>query len=1436
MATQKHKRPPVVRRRARLARLDFAALEITGALLTPDMVVKIASFDAGDQSKDGYGIPLGLDLRDEIARYYRIGEALWSRSVATRAPAAHFVANLLKQCFGFDTLHSCPPSTIDGRAYPLGHSALGGRVPIVIAPAPANATGEPSRRPGVDESLAEFGDGSRRRSATLLVQEFLNASEPARWGLACDGVILRLMRDNASMTRPAWVEVNLGKIFSESLYADFSALWLLVHQSRFGAAGSPPGESALETWWTRGRDEGVAAREHLRNGVTEALKELGQGFLENPGNDHLRRALASGALSPQAYYEELLRLVYRMIFLFVAEDRLLLHSPDSTAAARELYAQGYAMGRLRERSMRRTAWDRHQDAWEGVKAAYRALACGEARLGLSSLGGLFASDQLQHLGEARLQNRRLLAAVWRLSWLRPAGGALTRVNWRDMQAEELGSVYESLLELIPRASADTRLFDFAPTAEARGSERKKTGSYYTPDSLVKLLLDTTLDPVLDAAEARNPDDPAAEILKLSIIDPACGSGHFLLGAARRAAGRIAKWRSPGAPSQAEFQHALREVISHCIYGVDRNPMAVELCRVALWIEGLEAGKPLTFLTSHIRVGDSLLGVFDFAMLRQGIPDEAYAALTGDDKDVAKAFQRWNAEGRDRDRDADSLAAELRPPNELIGQATAFFAMPEDTLEQVAQKRAAYEELHATDAWRRFERACNCYVSAYLVPKRTPVLNIQDDWPSPVALTEHVWAAIRGNGIPALVDQYAEAVQRHSKLFHWLLEFPDIFARGGFDVVIGNPPWERIKLQELEFFAARSPEIAEAPNKAERQKRIDALRGADSESPQGRLLISFEFAKRTAEAASKFARTSGRFPLTGTGDVNTYALFAELFDRLTAPAGRAGIIVPTGIATDSSTSAFFGSLVDRRRIASLTDFENREALFENVHRSYKFCILSMGAAEQASFAFFLAQVSELEDPERRFTLDAAQIARMNPNTKTAPVFRSRADAELTAKLYARAPVLIEERPDHADGDANPWGISFQTLFHMSGDSGHFRTQDQLDDEGWQRAGVNWERETEAGVERRVPLYEAKMIHHFDHRWATYAGGAVDDEDSARDCTLAEKQDPNFEPTARYWVPQQEVVLRAARVPSALKRAFRDEDPDRCLKALAEALAGYSIATEGRPPREELLHRVLGATHPWRTILKGIPEKILQSPETLAHGFEMQRYTPLSADDLLFLADGPEDALELTQALIERKQPRWLMGFRDICRSTDDRTVIAGVIPRAGVGHTAPLFYLQVPPQFAAISLGLWSSLSLDFVARLSIGGTHLTYSYLKQFAVLPPSAFDSVDSAFVTPRVLELTYTSHSMKAWAEDLGYLGAPFAWNEDRRALVRAELDAFFARKYGLSREELRYVLDPADVKGSSYPSETFRVLKNKEEARYGEYRTRRLVLEAWDRLENV
>ena len=846
------------RQSRRAARLDLAAIEIAGALLPPEIVTRAAAFDMPDQSDEGYGVLPGLKLRDEIARYYQIALACWERFSAIRdgniSAPKRFVLDLLTDCFGFANIAETGPVNLSERRFPIRHASHDGRVPIVIAPlAPAE-----SRKAGIDEAIALFGDETRRRSATQLLQEYLNADEDALWGIASDGCTLRLMRDNLSLTRPAWIEANLEKILTEGLFADFSALWLVIHASRFGAMDASPSDCPLERWRERGRIDGSAAKEKLRLGVKAALIELGAGFLENPANADLRDALQTGKLTRQAYYEELLRLVYRLIFLFAAEDRGLLHTPNAPDTARKAYRHGYSVSRLRERCTRNTSLDRHHDAWEGLRALFDALAKGETRLGLAALGGLFTPSNLTDLTRSRIANRRLLKAIWHLSWFRPDGQPMTRVNWRDMQTEELGSVYESLLELIPVVHLETRDFAFTVgDAANRGNERKTTGSYYTPDSLVQLLLTTTLDPVLDAAESRNPSDPASEILKLSIIDPACGSGHFLLAAARRAAARIARHRSAGAPSQEAFQHALREVVSNCIFGADRNPMAVELCKVALWIEALEPGKPLSFLDARIRCGDSLIGVFDYGMLRAGLPDEAFDPLTGDDKAVAKAYKAINKQQRDG-VGASGFIKELSAPASITDRAARVLAMPEDTLEEIEAKSRAWDRLLRDPGRLALKTACDMYVAAFLLPKIGDVPDPRHTATLPLPTTEAIWRTVRGGDVQSSVHAVCKEAAEANRVFHWPLEFPAVMARGGFDAVIGNPPWERIKLQEQEFFAARDAEIATAPNKAERDKLIKALKMADPGTPKARLSDEFEFAKRASRPPASSCARPGAF--------------------------------------------------------------------------------------------------------------------------------------------------------------------------------------------------------------------------------------------------------------------------------------------------------------------------------------------------------------------------------------------------------------------------------------------------------------------------------------------------------------------------------------------------------------------------------------------------
>ncbi len=230
----------------------------------------------------------------------------------------------------------------------------------------------------------------RSRSPTIALQDYLNEREEALWGLVTNGTHLRLLRDNASLTRPAHIEADLAQIFANEDAASFAALWLLIHRSRFGAVGTPATDCALERYRETGAREGEAARDRLAGQVEVALRVLGSGFLE--ANPDLARRLRSGELALTPWFNELLRLVYRLIFLMVAEDRGLLHPANARTGARRLYAEGYSLAALRAQCVRGATWDRYHDRYEGMKIVFRALAAGEAALGLPALGGLFAPE------------------------------------------------------------------------------------------------------------------------------------------------------------------------------------------------------------------------------------------------------------------------------------------------------------------------------------------------------------------------------------------------------------------------------------------------------------------------------------------------------------------------------------------------------------------------------------------------------------------------------------------------------------------------------------------------------------------------------------------------------------------------------------------------------------------------------------------------------------------------------------------------------------------------------------------------------------------------------------------------------------------------------------------------------------------------------------
>ncbi len=1294
-------------------RNPFTTIRTEGALLPVDLLQRIVAGDMtlGGLNPESYHLTGSEKLNEAINRAWnrllgawatfqtargRLGEGdpQTGGSAGTTLTRERWLMPLFQE-LGYGRLQAAKPVTLNGKEYRVSHAW--GDTPIHLVGCGVNLD---RRQPGVT--------GAAKSSPHSLVQESLNRNPDQLWGMLSNGLTLRVLRDNASLTRQAYLEFDLEAILTGEIYADFVVLWLFCHQSRVETKEGKPETCWLETWSKAAQDQGMRALDKLRDGVEQAITALGSGFLAHPGNTALKARLRSGELTREGYYRQLLRLVYRLIFLFAAEDRDLLLDPKASPSARERYLRYYSATPLRHLADN-SRGGRHPDLYATLRLVSVMLGgreltrTGPKGLGLPVLGSfLFSNEALPDLELANLENGALLSAVRGLAFILD-GNTRRAVDYRNLGTRELGSVYESLLELHPLINIDAGTFELITSA---GNERKTTGSYYTAEDLIKVLLDSALDPViLQVIQRAGPSIEAqiAALLALKICDPACGSGHFLIAAARRIARRLAQLRSGDEePSPETIRTALHEVIQRCVYGVDINPMSVELCKVNLWLESIEPGKPLSFLEAHIQCGNSLVGLgLKMQVNELEVPDEAFSPVTGDHRPTAALLKKRNKQEREGQESLFVTALKINEDLDrwLVERARALEAMPEDSAADVQAKAAAYLQVSESAEYRKKHQIADLWTAAFF-------WQIKESTGKALEITAPTNGQLRRlcNGSttqPGLLER-VEYIRLAHGFFHWPLEFAEVASQGGFDCILCNPPWERIKLQEEEFFASRDLQIATASNKATRQRLIDQLVKTNPALAQ-----AFDEAKHSAESVSRFVHESERFPLTSVGDVNTYAIFAENFQKLLSAFGMAGIVLPIGIATDDTTKAFFSDLMRRKNLVKLYGFENESFIFPGVHHAFKFCALTLSGkeikAEQADFTFFIRYFDQLRDKERHFEMSPGDLALINPNTQTCPVFRTRTDSELTKRIYARVPVLVEENLS-----INPWTVKFSTMFHMSNDSGLFQT---MPNEGFKS------------------LYEAKMIWQFDHRLGTYEGT---DRSSTHLLSpgTAEHNNPNFFVKSWYWVPTNEINKR------------------------------------------------LGD---WKR--------------------------------------------------------QWLLVFRDITNATNERTAIFAIIPRVGYGDQMLLFRDDsLSSSLIACLMANFNSLVFDYIARQKVGGTHLKKYMLFQLPVLPPSTYTYLDIEYITQHVLELVYTAFDLRSFAEDMSYHGQPFCWDEERRALIRAELDAYYARLYGLTRDELRYILDPQDVYGPDFPGETFRVLKDKEMRLYGEYRTRRLVLEAWDRLEGV
>jgi hypothetical protein len=658
------------------------------------------------------------------------------------------------------------------------------------------------------------------------------------------------------------------------------------------------------------------------------------------------------------------------------------------------------------------------------------------------------------------------------------------------------------------------------------------------------------------------------------------------------------------------------------------------------------------------------------------------------------------------------------------------------------------------------------------------------------------------------------------------------------VILSNPPWERIKLQEKEFFAARDARIALAANKAARARLINDLPRTNPE-----LHGQFVEALRAAAAAGSFMRHGGRFPLTGRGDINTYAVFAELCRELSNSRGRSGVVLPSGIAFADTTKYFFEDIVLKRSLVSLFSFFEIRKVFIATDSRDPFCLLTLRGDQHSSngaavFAFNAHTIEDIRKPEKRFTLTPKDISLLNPNTRTCPIFQSGRDAELTKAIYRRVPALWREAAE-GQPESNPWKISFKALFHMANDSYHFRPAKKLESEGYRLEGNIF-----TGPDGRyLPLYEAKMLHQYDHRWATY-----ETADEVRDVTPGEKRAPNFVVQPRYWVAEDVVDSAIPKYPEPLEAALQVGHRPSIQCVLSRWLAGYFLSRGQEAAGDKLL--LLANVYR----LDRSVQRAFGSLDPPSQALALQRDFPLDEKDVSAIADQMGRPEEPARELVARFSPKWLIGWRDICRSTDERTLIASVMPATAVGHKFQLIFSRLVPTVRLCLVALLDSFVVDYCTRQKLGGTSFSYFVIRQLPVLPPSSLElsqvfcgarSVAKWFV-PRTLELVYVSNDMAPLANDCDDTGLPFLWDDDRRFEIRCELDAAFFHLYLPAEDNGQWQLAEGETSGQlaslkthfstphdavGFIMDQFPLVRQKDEQAHGRYRTKERILEIYD-----
>ena len=1253
-----------------------------------------------------------------------------------------------------------------------------------LAPAEAKAWGtDLDRRAGALSPSAQIQD--------YLRQFWQSTSGRVKWGILTNGETWRLYRATGTgpdgkfyQTQDVWFELKLGECVSDAGKEQRRLFLLFFHRDAFRIGDD--GYCFLDRALAGAADYVQTVVNTLTDAVFEVVyPQLIETFYQ-----------AAPDADPDTIQEASLTLLYRLLFLMYAEDRRLL------PVGNERYDQ------VSLRALRRTMLDRLSANepftsrvpvyWLRLQELFEWIDDGQANIPLPAYnGGLFNRHRPELLTRVQLSDASLTSIINSLGAAAVNGSAeRVLVNFRDLAVEQLGTLYERLLERRPVIRDGQVLAQLQPYA------RKDSGSYYTPPELVRLIVEQTLGPLVSereerfrqlavelASDTRDFDtrrreltaaDPAESVLQLKTLDPAMGSGHFLVDALNYLTGEIdrlaglgaevAAWlpdddpyvspletRIAGIRNEIQRQAAAggwevgpeslsdraiirRMVLKRCIYGVDLNPLAVELAKMSLWLHSFTVGVPLSFLDHHLRCGDSLVGGWlaqtgeDIREAGGGFANYVFARVTTAAQGI-RAIEQLDdadiAEVKESEELFRSMQETVAPVRRMLDFFTGLRWMAAGNgsrplaLRQPRQLRRQVGDDHAAG------------VEWWLSQDYDTQLSLLQQGPSALTEADRQSPHFDYTGFARFIRLWLniEELTQERRTFHWELAFPGVFdgwqpRTGGFDAVIGNPPWERVKLQEVEWFApeTRRPAIAYAAPASRRREMIDQLMVDDDP-----LYADYSEALSTADTMLYYARACGYYTLLGGGDTNLYGLVLERALDLIRPDGMVALLTPSGIYSDRYAASFFGEITGSSRLLALYDFENRRGqdesgierreFFPDVDSRFKFCTLVICGTDRSAYelpaGFMLHDPPDKVEPERLIKLEATDFALVNPNTGTAPIFLTSRDADIVLDIYRNHPIFDAENKKLESAV-----VRHVALAHMTNDSGHFWTREQLEEHAAYPVELNrWRK----GEEQWLPLYQGRTIHHFDHRYNSvgFKPENLHNPYVNERVTVTQHENPRFYPRPQYWI---------------------------------------------------------------------------------CDDFVRQKF--------------PE-------------QPGYTIGFRDIARTTDERTMIATVVPWSGYSNKVPLLVCNDElatanfNRLAPLWLANFGSFAFDFVVRRKMQSTNMNLYILQQLPVITRAAYDrrlgdKTAADLARDHVLRLCYTADDLEPFALAQGYEGEPFGWDVEERRHLRARLDALYFLLYGLDRDDAAYVMD------------SFPITRRNDQRDHGRYLTKDLILRYMSALE--